>query len=205
MSAFSFHETKNIIAGEGGMIVLNDEALTERAEIIREKGTDRSKFFRGEVDKYSWVDVGSSFLPSDITAAFLYGQLENLESIQAKRKEIWNMYFEAFKGLAKQGKLQVPHVPGYATNNGHIFYLVCNTGEERDALIAFLKHHGILAIFHYLPLHQSNYYANKYEGGCLSMAEKYATQLVRLPLYYTLSKEEQQFVIDRVNDFYAAN
>lgn len=202
-SAFSFHETKNIIAGEGGMIVLNDAALVERAEIIREKGTNRSKFFRGEVDKYGWVDVGSSFLPSDITAAFLYAQLENMQQIQARRKAIWDNYFKAFQALQNSGHLQLPRLPGYATNNGHIFYMICKTPDERDALITYLQHNGILAIFHYLPLHKSAFYASKYKGSSLPMAQKYADQLVRLPLFYTLTEEEQQYIIDKVNAFYA--
>ena len=202
-SAFSFHETKNIISGEGGMVVLNDQSLVERAEIIRDKGTDRSKFFRGEVDKYGWVDVGSSFLPSDITAAFLYAQLENLQQIQAKRKEIWEQYFNAFKPLQNQGHVQLPHLPEYATNNGHIFYMICNTPADRNALLAYLQQNGILAIFHYLPLHKSVFYAKKYKGHPLPMAEKYADQLVRLPLFYTLTQMEQQYIIDKVKEFYA--
>ncbi len=203
-SAFSFHETKNIIAGEGGMIVLNDEGLIERAEIIREKGTDRSKFFRGEVDKYGWVDVGSSFLPSDITAAFLYAQLQNLEAIQTRRKQIWETYFDAFQSLDDKGFIALPQLPEYATNNGHIFYMVCNSADERDHLINYLQEKGILAIFHYLPLHQSAYYKTKYHGPPLPMAEKYASQLIRLPLFYTLTEQEQQFIIDQVKKFYAA-
>ena len=203
-SAFSFHETKNIIAGEGGMIVLNDNSLIERAEIIREKGTDRSKFFRGEVDKYGWVDVGSSFLPSEITAAFLFAQLQNLEAIQTRRKQIWETYLAAFKSLSDQGFLALPQLPEYATNNGHIFYMVCNSADERDQLINYLQQQGILAIFHYLPLHQSAYYAPKYHGPKLPMAEKYASQLIRLPLFYTLTEQEQQFIIDQVKKFYAA-
>lgn len=203
MSAFSFHETKNIIAGEGGMIVLNNSHLIERAEIIREKGTDRSKFFRGEVDKYGWVDVGSSFLPSDITAAFLYAQVENIKSIQAKRKQIWQRYYDVFSDLKEQGKIQLPFLPKYSTNNGHIFYLICNTPEERSSLINHLKKKGILAIFHYLPLHLSAYYTSKHSREYLPMSERYATHLLRLPLFYTLTEEEQQFIIDKVKEFYA--
>lgn len=203
MSAFSFHETKNIIAGEGGMIVLNNSHLIERAEIIREKGTDRSKFFRGEVDKYGWVDVGSSFLPSDITAAFLYAQVENIKSIQAKRKQIWQRYYDVFSDLKEQGKMQLPFLPEYSTNNGHIFYLICNTPEERSSLINHLKKKGILAIFHYLPLHLSAYYTSKHSREYLPMSERYATHLLRLPLFYTLTEEEQQFIIDKVKEFYA--
>lgn len=201
MAAFSFHETKNIICGEGGMIVLNDAALIERAEIIREKGTNRSKFFRGEVDKYNWVDIGSSFLLSDINAAFLYAQLENLENIQQRRKELWQFYFNALSVL--DGKVSLPNLPQYATNNGHIFYFVTKTVEERTAVIDHLKQNGILAIFHYLSLHQSPYYANKHDGRSLSMAEHYSECLVRLPLYYTLMPSEQQFIADKIMEFYA--
>lgn len=203
MSAFSFHETKNIIAGEGGMIVLNNFSLIGRAEVIREKGTNRSKFFRGEVDKYGWVDVGSSFLPSDITAAFLYAQIENIENIQAKRKLTWQRYYNAFTYLKEQGKIQLPFLPGYSTNNGHIFYLICNTNEERSSLINHLKKAGILAIFHYMPLHLSAYYTSNHPTESLPMSERYATHLLRLPLFYTLTEEEQQFIIDKVKQFYA--
>jgi len=203
MSAFSFHETKNIIAGEGGMIVLNDQSLIERAEIVREKGTNRSKFFRGEVDKYSWVDVGSSFLPSDITAAFLYAQLENLSAIQQRRKNIWETYYNALLPLHEAGKVSLPVLPGYATNNGHIFYMVCQTGAGRDALISWMRSKGILAIFHYLPLHESIFFKHQYNGKPLPHATRYANQLIRLPLFYTLTPAEQQYIIEQVKGFYA--
>ena len=147
LGAFSFHETKNIIAGEGGMLVINDERFIERAEIIREKGTNRSQFFRGEIDKYSWVDIGSSFLPSDIIAAFLFAQLENLEKIQARRKEIWNTYYMALKELEHKGFIRLPFIPAYATNNAHMFYLLCKNEAERSRLIAHLKAKNILAVF----------------------------------------------------------
>lgn len=202
LAAFSFHETKNIIAGEGGMIVINDQSLIERAEIIREKGTDRLKFFRGEVDKYSWVDVGSSFLPSEITAAFLYAQLENLDLIQQKRKNIWETYYNAFMYLQVSEKLKLPAIPSYATNNGHIFYLITKDGYEREHLIEFLKANGILAIFHYVPLHSSSFYSSRYGTQYLPQTELYASRLVRLPLFYTLSNEDQYFIIDKVNEFY---
>ncbi len=203
LSAFSFHETKNIIAGEGGMLVVNDMSLLERAEIIREKGTDRSKFFRGEVDKYNWVDIGSSFLPSEITAAFLYAQLQNIDRIQTRRKAIWQNYFSAFETLHLSAKLRLPGIPVYAASNGHIFYMMCASKNERDALIEFLKEKGILAVFHYLPLHLSPFYSLLYKGAPLPRAEMYADRLVRLPLFYTLTDSEQQHVIDQVNHFYA--
>jgi len=158
LGAFSFHETKNIISGEGGMVAVNDARLIERAEIVREKGTNRSKFFRGEIDKYTWVDIGSSFLPSEIIAAFLYAQLENIELIQKRRLHIWQTYFDGLKHLQHKGHLKLPFIPAYATNNAHMFYLVCNTPNERTRLIAHLDRQNVHAIFHYLTLHTSQFY-----------------------------------------------
>lgn len=201
LAAFSFHETKNVISGEGGMLVINDERFIERAEIIREKGTNRSKFFRGEIDKYGWVDIGSSFLPSDITAAFLYAQLENLEKIQSRRKEIWNGYYNPLKELVENG-VRLPFIPNYATNNGHLFYLLCNNIKERSELMAHLKSKNILAVFHYLSLHKSEFYKPFNDGLEFPNADKYAECLVRLPFYFGLKQEEQQFVIDAVLQFY---
>ncbi len=186
MAAFSFHETKNIMSGEGGMIVLNDERFFDRAEIIREKGTNRSRFFRGEVDKYGWVDIGSSFLPSDIIAAFLYAQLENLDDIQQKRRKIWDAYYEGLKHLEDKGIFKLPFVPAYASNNAHMFYLVCNNLAHRDETIRLLKENDINAVFHYLSLHKSPYYTPKYDGGELSETDRYSDCLVRLPMYYEL-------------------
>jgi dTDP-4-amino-4,6-dideoxygalactose transaminase len=202
MAAFSFHETKNIISGEGGMLAINDPRFAGRAEIIREKGTNRSSFFRGEVDKYGWVDIGSSFLPSDIVAAFLYAQLEHLTDIQARRKAIWQRYYDAFVPLAAQG-VSLPHLPAYATNNGHMFYLVCRDLEERTALINALKQRQVLPVFHYLSLHESPFYADKHDGRELPWADHYTDCLVRLPLYYELHPELQQRVVDGVLEFYA--
>lgn len=152
LAAFSFHETKNIIAGEGGLLAINDDRFKLRAEILWEKGTNRSQFFRGEVNKYGWVDTGSSFLPSEITAAFLFAQLEELDNIQNKRKDLWNKYRAGLQELANSGKIRLPHIPEYATNNAHMFYIVCSSLEERSALIAYLKERGIMAVFHYLSL-----------------------------------------------------
>ena len=202
LAAFSFHETKNIISGEGGMLAINDPRYAQRAEIIREKGTNRSSFFRGEVDKYGWVDVGSSFLPSDIVAAFLYAQLEHLSDIQARRKAIWQRYYDAFVPLREQG-VGLPHLPTYATNNGHMFYLVCRDLAERTDLIDFLKQRHILPVFHYLSLHTSPFYADKHDGRALPWADHYTDCLVRLPLYYELHPELQQRVVDGVLEFYA--
>lgn len=190
MAAFSFHETKNIISGEGGMLVINDERFIRRAEIIWEKGTNRTEFFRGEVNKYGWVDMGSSFLPSEIIAAFLYAQLENLDMIQDKRKELWNGYYHYLKPLAEKGLFRLPNLPLYATNNAHMFYLVCNNLEERSALIKHLKENNILAVFHYLSLHSSEFYKDKHDGRELPNCDRFADCLVRLPLFYELAIDD---------------
>ena len=164
LSAFSFHETKNINAGEGGMLVINDEQFKKRAEIIWEKGTNRAEFFRGEVNKYGWVDIGSSWLPSEVTAAFLYAQLTCLERIQSKRIENWNLYYSLLKDLEGKYDVKLPEIPENATNNGHIFYLITRDLEMRSRLITKLKENGILAVFHYLSLHDSTYYKDKHDG-----------------------------------------
>lgn len=190
LAAFSFHETKNIIAGEGGLLVINDERFIRRAEIIWEKGTNRAEYFRGEVNKYGWVDTGSSFLPSEVIAAFLWAQLENMDDIQNRRKALWNKYYELLKPLAEQGKFKLPDIPDYATNNAHMFYLVCNNLEDRTALIKKLKENDILAVFHYLSLHSSPYYASKHDGRDLPNCDKFADCLVRLPLFYELEEEQ---------------
>jgi dTDP-4-amino-4,6-dideoxygalactose transaminase len=203
LAAFSFHETKNIISGEGGLLVINDERFIARAEIIREKGTNRSAFFRGEVDKYNWVDIGSSFLPSDLIAAFLYAQLEKLDEIQNRRKEIWNIYYNNLHPLANSGMVKLPHIPNYATNNAHMFFLVCRTLEERSALIQHLKDHHIQAVFHYLSLHKSNYYKDKHDGRELPWCDNYSDCLVRLPFYYELSDEDLVRITAAINSFFA--
>lgn len=202
LAAFSFHETKNINSGEGGLLVINDERFVRRSEIIWEKGTNRSAFFRGEANKYGWVDIGSSFLPSELNAAFLYAQLEEIDSIQAKRLEIWKNYYNAFLPLSQSGKVRLPHIPDYATNNAHMFYLVCSSPEERDRLLAFLKSKGILAVFHYLSLHQSEFYKGKHDDRILQWSDYYADHLVRLPFYVSLTKTEQAFIVDSVKSFY---
>jgi dTDP-4-amino-4,6-dideoxygalactose transaminase len=187
LAAFSFHETKNINCGEGGMLVVNDERFIRRSEIIWEKGTNRAEFFRGEVNKYGWCDIGSSFLPSEVVAAFLWAQLEDMDYIQSKRKHLWNKYYELLKPLAEQGRFSLPDVPDYATNNAHMFYLVCNNLEERSALIKRLKENDILAVFHYLSLHSSEYYKDKHDGRELPECDKYADCLVRLPMFFDLA------------------
>lgn len=194
LAAFSFHETKNIISGEGGMLVINDERFMKRAEIIREKGTNRSAFFRGEVDKYGWVDVGSSFLPSDIIAAFLYAQLENMEEIQMRRKLLWTRYYLNLKLLSDKHIVQFPTLPDYASNNAHMAYLVCASLEERQQLIQALKQEGIMAVFHYLSLHKSPFYQSKYTGGELKNSDHFSDCLLRLPLYFELTETD----IDRI-------
>ncbi len=202
LAAFSFHETKNVISGEGGMLVINDERFIRRAEIIREKGTNRSQFFRGEVDKYGWVDIGSSFLPSDIIAAFLYAQLENLDKIQVRRKTLWNKYYQDLKPLEEKGYLMLPRMPKYATNNAHMFYVVCNQPQERTNLIAILKENDVQAVFHYLSLHKSEFYRDKYKGKQLPNADKYTDCLLRLPLFYELSEEQVNFVSHLIIKYY---
>ena len=189
LAAFSFHETKNIIAGEGGMLAINDEQFIDRAEIIREKGTNRSQFFRGEINKYGWVDIGSSYLPSDIIAAFLYAQLENITDIQNRRLLLWNQYYDALQGLKNYG-IQLPYINEFATNNAHMFYLVCANPEQRNSLIAYLKEQGILSVFHYLSLHSSSYFNSLHDERLLLESDRYTNCLVRLPLYYELSIEQ---------------
>ena len=194
LSAFSFHETKNIISGEGGMLGINDERFIRRAEIIWEKGTDRAEFFRGEVNKYGWVDTGSSFLPSEVVSAFLWAQLEDMEAIQAKRKRLWNLYHELLSHTdatsASSIVFSLPDIPSYATNNAHMFYLVCRNLEERTALIKRLKEHGAQAVFHYLSLHSSPFYAPKHDGRALPECNRYADCLVRLPMYFDLTEDD---------------
>jgi dTDP-4-amino-4,6-dideoxygalactose transaminase len=198
--AFSFHETKNVISGEGGMLAVNDPRYFERAEIIREKGTNRSAFFRGEIDKYGWVDIGSSFLPSDIIAAFLYAQLEQLPAIQQRRRLLWERYYALLAPLAAEGLLELPVIPPGATNNMHLFYVVCRSEAERAGLIAHLKAHGIMAVFHYLSLHRSPYYARRHAGGPLPNADRFSDCLLRLPLYYDLTLGEVDFVAETLAD-----
>ncbi len=202
ISAFSFHETKNIQSGEGGFLGINDEQFIKRAEILWEKGTNRAEFFRGEVNKYGWVDTGSSFLPSDIIAAFLFAQLEHLYQIQNRRKEIWNQYDRSLKELESKGYFKLPIIPDYATNNAHMFYLICNSSDERNQLLAFLKQQGVYAVFHYLSLHSSPYYSNKYHGNPLPNSDHFSETLVRLPFYFELTDEQQLKVIHMIERFY---
>lgn len=202
MAAFSFHETKNIISGEGGMLVINDERFINRAEIIREKGTNRSSFFRGEVDKYGWVDIGSSFLPSDIIAAFLFAQIENLENIQSKRKEIWSIYYEGLRELENKNFIKLPFIPDYATNNAHMFYIQCRNLEDRTRLIAHLKKSQINAVFHYLSLHKSPYYINKHDQRELPNSDLCSDCLLRLPMYYELTSSDLKLICNEITVYY---
>ncbi|MBR5824295.1 MAG: dTDP-4-amino-4,6-dideoxygalactose transaminase [Paludibacteraceae bacterium] len=203
MSAFSFHETKNIISGEGGLLAINDERFIRRSEIIWEKGTNRSEFFRGEVNKYGWVDTGSSFLPSEVIAAFLWAQLENLDNIQNKRKVLWESYYSKLEPIAAKGFFKMPFVPQFATNNAHMFYLVCNSLEDRTALINHLKENNILSVFHYLSLHKSEYYSSNYKDKPdLPECDRYADCLVRLPMYYELTINEVEYIVNVIDNLY---
>ena len=204
LAAFSFHETKNIISGEGGLLAINDEKFIERAEIIREKGTNRSKFFRGEVDKYGWVDIGSSFLPSEIIAAFLYAQLESLGRIQEKRINLWNLYNHNLTPLQDKGFVKLPRIPDDATNNAHMFYIVCNNLDERTGLINHLKRNDILAVFHYLSLHKSPYQERMFGKHELELinSDKFTDCLLRLPLYYELTPEEVNMICKTIEQYY---
>lgn len=200
LGAFSFHETKNISSGEGGMCVINDERFVRRAEIIWEKGTNRAEFYRGMVNKYGWVDMGSSFLPSEFNAAYLWAQLEQLDDIQGKRKHIWNRYFEGLNGkIGKEVKL--PYIPEYATNNAHMFYLLCPSLEYRTALMKFLKENDVQTTFHYLPLHSSKYYEDKHDGRELPNCDRYGDTLVRLPLFYELTDWEIDKIVKLIVEF----
>ena len=203
ISAFSFHETKNIISGEGGMLCINDDRFIQRAEIIWEKGTNRSQFFRGEVDKYSWVDTGSSFLPSEIISAFLWAQIENMKDIQDKRIKIWNCYYEGLSSFEPVSikKPKLPLVPEYATNNAHMFYLVCDNVDDRTKFIQHLKDKGILSVFHYLSLHKSSYY-EKYSirKSELPNSDMFSDCLVRLPLFYELTDEQVEYIINTIKE-----
>jgi dTDP-4-amino-4,6-dideoxygalactose transaminase len=202
LGAFSFHETKNIISGEGGLLIVNDEKLLSRAEVVWEKGTNRASFFRGEINKYGWVDIGSSFLPSETIAAFLYAQLEKLDFIQKKRLEHWNQYYERLYKLHKLKKLLLPNIPKFATNNAHMFFVICNSQKERSALINVLKKEKIHSVFHYLSLHKSEYYLKSNELVNLPNADKYSNRLLRLPMFFELTSKEIERITSTILSFY---
>ncbi len=196
LAAFSFHETKNIISGEGGMLVINDSQFKERAEIIWEKGTNRSAFFKGEVDKYGWVDIGSSFLPSEVVAAFLMAQLENIDRIQQRRIQIWNLYYNGLVDWSKKNGVEVPVKVNQSMNNAHMFYLVCPSIEFRTKLIDKLNSENINSVFHYLSLHKSKFYEHKHDGRELPNSDRYSECLLRLPLFYELSDDNIKSIIN---------
>ena len=203
MGTLSFHETKNIIAGEGGALLINAKQFVERAEIIREKGTDRSRFIRGQVDKYTWVDIGSSFLPSELNAAFLYAQLENAQQLTDCRMEAWNIYYEELSGLADNGKIELPVIPAGCVHNAHMFYIKTANIEERTALIQHLKSHQISALFHYIPLHSA---AAGQRHGVFRGEDRYTTceseRLLRLPMFCGLGRDQLCLVTDSIKEFY---
>ena len=202
LGTFSFHETKNIISGEGGALIINDERFIERARIIREKGTNRDRFFKGQVDKYTWVDLGSSYLPSDIISAYLYSNLEIEDFLQDRRIKIWNSYNSAFSEFEKMGKIKLPFINDFATNNAHMFYIRFNEANIRDNFIKYMRENKIMTPFHYIPLHSS-------EGGmkfgkvAISMknTDKISETLVRLPLFYNLSEIDVEYIVSRVVEF----
>ncbi len=195
LAAFSFHETKNIISGEGGMLVINDDRFIQRSEIIWEKGTNRASFYRGEVDKYGWVDVGSSFLPSDMIAAYLFAQLENIDRIQMQRLKLWMMYQEKLQFLESGGIATLPVIPAYSSNNAHMFYLVCESESVRTDIIDRLKSKNIHAVFHYQSLHKSPFYSGLYSGPELPNCDRFTKQLLRLPMFFDLTEADQSLIV----------
>jgi len=204
LGCLSFHETKNIISGEGGALLVNDETFLKRAEIIREKGTDRARFFRGEVDKYSWVDIGSSYLPSDIICAFLYAQMEQAEQIIARRRNMFNLYYSLLRPLEEKGMIRLPYVDKDCSGNGHIFYMITGSLEERTGLIDYLKENGMMAVFHYVPLHSSPA-GKRYgkTGGSMRVTEDLSEKLLRLPLFYELSVDNIHCIVEKISEFYS--
>ncbi len=202
LGTFSFHETKNIQSGEGGLLAISNSEFQKRAEIIREKGTNRSAFFRGEIDKYGWVDIGSSFLPSDIIAAFLYAQLESLQAIQQKRLKLWQSYYSQLKPLEEKGHIKLPVIPSFATNNAHMFYILCANLNERTALIDYLKAQGINAVFHYLSLHTSSFFELQHDGRNLPNSDYFSDCLLRLPMYFELTESDVERISVLIHSFY---
>ena len=201
---YSFHETKNYSMGEGGALLIKDPDMIERAEIVREKGTNRSKFFRGQIDKYTWVDAGSSYLPSELNAAYLWAQLEQADMVNDNRLKSWNLYKELLTPIAEKEYITLPYIPEECTHNAHMFYIKTKNLEERSALISYLKENGVLAVFHYIPLHGAP--AGQKYGEFIG-EDKYTTResdrLVRLPMYYNLSEEDITYVAELISRFYA--
>lgn len=203
LGCYSFHETKNYTCGEGGALCINDPALVERAEILRDKGTNRQKFFRGQVDKYTWVDLGSSFVISEICSAFLCGQLEHMDMITERRRQLWQRYYEELLPLQEQGLLRLPTIPPHCQSNWHIFYILTADSETRNNMLEFLKQQGVHAVFHYVPLHTSPMGQRfGYQPGDLPVTETLANRLIRLPMFYELTEQEQQSVIQLVHRFF---
>jgi len=200
--AFSFHETKNIACGEGGALAINDPRFAARAEIIREKGTNRASFFRGEVDKYGWVEVGSSYLPSEFAAAVLLAQLEEVDAIQARRVALWDRYRAGLDDLTRRGDIQLPELPSFASQNAHVFYLVTDSLDTRTRLMAHLKGRGIGAVFHYQSLHQSPYFKDRHDGRSLPHADRFTDCLLRLPLFAELANDDVDRIVEAVGEFY---
>lgn len=203
LATFSFHETKNIQCGEGGMLVINNENLIRRAEIVWEKGTNRADFIRGEVSKYEWVDIGSSYLPSELNAAFLFAQLENIKRIQGQRSKLWNLYYEKLSPLSESKRIKLPFIPDYSANNYHLFYILLNSLHERADLIAFMKENYVNTIFHYQSLHKSPYYYSKHKSTELLKSDYYSDQLLRLPLFYDLEDESIDYIIQLIFRFFS--
>ncbi len=204
MGAYSFHETKNYTMGEGGLVLVNRKEYMHRSEIIREKGTNRAQFFRGEIDKYSWVDVGSSYLPSEMNAAYLLPQLEIADEINSKRLKLWELYYDGLKELEREGKIELPYIPKECSHNGHMFYIKAKDLEERTELIQYLKEYGIKAVFHYIPLHSS--IAGRKYGEFVGEdrnTTKESERLLRLPMFYALGEEEVEYVVGKVKEFYS--
>ena len=201
IGCYSFHETKNFSAGEGGAIVINNPDLLERAEIIRDKGTNRSQFFRGEVDKYSWVDLGSSFLPSELNAAVLFCQFENMDIINERRSDIYARYHRGLFSHEENGHLSLPLMYEKGQTNHHMFYIILNTNKQRDELMFYLRRNGINSVFHYIPLHSSPFYTERYGLTKLPVTEDLSGRILRLPIYYSLKDDEVDLIIERVVDF----
>lgn len=198
----SFHETKNITSGEGGLLIVNNPNFISKTEIIWEKGTNRKDFSLGKVAKYEWLSLGSSFLPSELNAAFLFAQLNKLDEIQQKRKQSWNYYYDGLSLLEKKGNIELPHIPEYAEHNAHLFFILCKSLKERNELLKFLNKRGIQAITHYLPLHESPFYTEKHDGRILPNTQKFCDQILRLPMYYELKEEEQQYIIESIKIYF---
>ncbi|MCF8463347.1 MAG: dTDP-4-amino-4,6-dideoxygalactose transaminase [Flavobacteriales bacterium] len=202
LGALSFHETKNIHCGEGGAILINNPALVSRAEIVWDMGTNRQEFKDGKVNNYGWVDLGSSFYPSAFNSAFLLAQIPKVQDVNARRVGLWNNYFEAFETLENQGKIERPKIPAYANHNGHTFYLITESKPQRDRLISYLAEKGIAATFHFQSLHRSDYFSNKYDGRELKNSDSFTNRLVRLPLFYDLTTDNQNAVIESISCFF---